>query len=261
MGKGIKEIVLTGVNTGDYGKGEYGNKKHQHTFLELLEALEKVDGLNRIRISSVEPNLMHPELISFISQSSKFAPHFHMPLQSGNNEVLGWMKRRYKRELYEQRVNTIKSLMPGACIGADVIVGFPGETELHFEETFAFIRDLPISYLHVFTYSERPDTEAINFDQRVPVAERKKRNHRLRILSTKKRMAFYDSQKGSLQEVLWETENKEGFMEGYTRNYLRVRKPFDLSSINTLEWVEIEEVLKEGVLKVKPSSKLEVTAL
>ena len=181
-----KEIVLTGVNIGDYGKGEHGNKKHDHKFIDLLNELNKLSGLDRIRISSIEPNLLTDEIIEFVSNSEKFVPHFHIPLQSGNNEILGKMKRRYKRELYSERVRKIKKLMPDSAIGVDVIVGFPGETEEHFLDSLNFLNNLPISYLHVFTYSERPGTEAENFDNIIPKVERKARNHRLKLLSVKK---------------------------------------------------------------------------
>ena len=192
--KGIKEIVLTGVNIGDYGKGEFGNKKHEHTFLELVQALDKVEGIERLRISSIEPNLIKDETIDFIAQSNSFVPHFHIPLQSGSNEILKKMKRRYLRELYVSRVAKIREVMPDACIGVDVIVGFPGETDEHFLETYHFLNELDISYLHVFTYSERDNTEAVLMDGVVPDEVRAKRSKMLRGLSAKKRNAFYESQ-------------------------------------------------------------------
>ena len=190
----IKEIVLTGVNIGDYGKGEFGNKKHEHTFLELVKALDEVDGIERLRISSIEPNLLKNETIEFVSKSRTFVPHFHIPLQSGSNDILKKMKRRYMRELYSERVAKIREVMPHACIGVDVIVGFPGETDEHFLETYHFLNDLDISYLHVFTYSERDNTEAAAFDGVVPANVRAKRSKMLRGLSVKKRRAFYESQ-------------------------------------------------------------------
>ena len=190
----IKEIVLTGVNIGDYGKGEFGNKKHEHTFLELVQALDEVEGIDRFRISSIEPNLLSKELINFVAASKRFVPHFHIPLQSGNNEVLGQMRRRYQRELYVYRVNQIKRLMPDACIGVDVIVGFPGESDQHFLDTYSFLVDLPVSYLHVFSYSERPNTPAASMQNQVPKAVRQKRSKMLRGLSAKKRHAFDESQ-------------------------------------------------------------------
>ncbi len=198
--KGIKEIVLTGVNIGDYGKGEFGNKKHEHTFLELVQELDQVDTIERIRISSIEPNLLKNETIDFVSKSNRFVPHFHIPLQSGSDEILKKMKRRYLSNLYLDRVTKIREVMPNACIGVDVIVGFPGETEELFMETYNFLNELPISYLHVFTYSERDNTEAIEFEGVVEQGERKRRNKMLRILSEKKRQAFYQSQLNSTQK-------------------------------------------------------------
>jgi threonylcarbamoyladenosine tRNA methylthiotransferase MtaB len=208
----IKEIVLTGVNIGDYGKGEFGNKKHEHTFLDLVKALDGVEGIERLRISSIEPNLLKNETIDVVSKSRAFVPHFHIPLQSGNNELLKHMKRRYVRELYVDRVNKIKDVMPHACIGVDVIVGFPGETDKHFLNTYNFLNELDISYLHVFTYSERDNTEAAKMKDVVPKNVRSKRSKMLRGLSVKKRRAFYESQLGLSRTVLFEGENKEGFM-------------------------------------------------
>ncbi len=206
--QGIKEIVLTGVNIGDYGKGEFGNKKHEHTFLDLVKALDEVEGIERLRISSIEPNLLKNETIEFVSQSRTFVPHFHIPLQSGSNDILKKMKRRYMRELYTERVGKIREVMPHACIGVDVIVGFPGETDEHFLETYHFLNDLDISYLHVFTYSERDNTEAAEMDGVVPMNVRSKRSKMLRGLSVKKRRAFYESQIGTNRTVLFEGENK-----------------------------------------------------
>ena len=194
--KGIKEIVLTGVNIGDYGKGEFGNKKHEHTFLDLVKALDKVEGINRLRISSIEPNLLKNETIDFVANSNSFVPHFHIPLQSGSDKLLKLMKRRYLKETYINRVDQIKKTMPNACIGVDVIVGFPGETDEFFLETYNYLNELDISYLHVFTYSERPNTEAIVMDSVVPQKVRNKRSKMLRGLSAKKRRAFYESQLG-----------------------------------------------------------------
>ena len=208
--KGIKEIVLTGVNIGDYGKGEFGNKKHEHTFLELVQALDKVEGIERLRISSIEPNLIKDETIDFIAQSNSFVPHFHIPLQSGSNEILKKMKRRYLRELYVSRVAKIREVMPDACIGVDVIVGFPGETDELFLETYYFLNDLDISYLHVFTYSERDNTEAVLMDGVVPDEVRAKRSKMLRGLSAKKRNAFYESQLGKEKTVLFEKRQQAG---------------------------------------------------
>ena len=205
--QGIKEIVLTGVNIGDYGKGEFGNKKHEHTFLDLVKALDEVEGIERLRISSIEPNLLKNETIDFVSKSRTFVPHFHIPLQSGSNEILGKMKRRYQREVYTDRVANIRQVMPHACIGVDVIVGFPGESDEHFLETYNFLNEMDISYLHVFTYSERDNTEAATMENAVPMNVRNKRSKMLRGLSVKKRRAFYESQIGSNRTVLFESEN------------------------------------------------------
>ncbi|WP_454979428.1 tRNA (N(6)-L-threonylcarbamoyladenosine(37)-C(2))-methylthiotransferase MtaB, partial [Capnocytophaga ochracea] len=237
--KGIKEIVLTGVNIGDYGKGEFGNKKHEHTFLELVQALDKVEGIERLRISSIEPNLIKDETIDFIAQSKSFVPHFHIPLQSGSNEILKKMKRRYLRELYVSRVAKIREVMPDACIGVDVIVGFPGETDEHFLETYYFLNDLDISYLHVFTYSERDNTEAVLMDGVVPDAVRAKRSKMLRGLSAKKRNAFYTSQLGKEKTVLFESDNKQGYIHGFTENYVKVKAPWDPALVNTLHKVKL----------------------
>lgn len=251
--KDIKEIVLTGVNIGDYGKGEFGNKKHEHTFLDLITELDKVEGIERIRISSIEPNLLKDESIELVSKSKSFVPHFHIPLQSGSDDLLKKMKRRYLTKLYSDRVAKIREVMPDAAIGVDVIVGFPGETEERFLETYHFIQSLPITYLHVFTYSERENTEAAAMDGEVPVSERKKRNKMLRILSEKKKMAFYESQIGNTLPVLWEHENKEGYMYGFTENYVRVKKPFDASFINTIEKVKLQKLDNDGVVSVASS--------
>lgn len=249
--KGIMEIVLTGVNVGDYGKGEFGNKKHEHTFLDLVTELDKVEGIERIRISSIEPNLLKDEIIQLVSESRAFVPHFHIPLQSGSDEILKKMKRRYLSPLYKSRVERIRELMPHACIGVDVIVGFPGETNEEFLKTYNFLNELPISYLHVFTYSERKDTEAAEMEGIVPLKERKRRNKLLRILSEQKKMAFYYSQLGSVHLALWEHENREGMMYGYTENYVRVQKPFDENSINTIESVKLDKVEANGIVSVK----------
>jgi threonylcarbamoyladenosine tRNA methylthiotransferase MtaB len=243
---GIKEIVLTGVNIGDYGKGELGNKKHENTFLDLVKALDDVKGVERIRISSIEPNLLQNETIQFVSTSRAFVPHFHIPLQSGSNELLKKMKRRYLRELYAERVNTIKKLMPDACIGVDVIIGFPGETDALFLETYEFLNTLDISYLHVFTYSERPNTEAVLMEGIVPQNVRHKRSKMLRGLSVKKRRAFYESQLGKTKTVLLESENKDGFMFGFTENYVKVKTPFREDLINTVHRVTLTQIDEDG---------------
>ncbi|VDG82854.1 (dimethylallyl)adenosine tRNA methylthiotransferase [Capnocytophaga ochracea] len=247
--KGIKEIVLTGVNIGDYGKGEFGNKKHEHTFLELVQALDKVEGIERLRISSIEPNLIKDETIDFIAQSKSFVPHFHIPLQSGSNDILKKMKRRYLRELYVSRVAKIREVMPDACIGVDVIVGFPGETDEHFLETYYFLNDLDISYLHVFTYSERDNTEAVLMDGVVPDTVRAKRSKMLRGLSAKKRNAFYTSQLGKEKTVLFESDNKQGYIHGFTENYVKVKAPWDPSLVNTLHKVKLTKIDADGMVR------------
>ena len=247
--KGIQEIVLTGVNIGDYGKGEFDNKKHQHTFLELIQALDTVEGIKRLRISSIEPNLLKNETIDFVSKSNCFVPHFHIPLQSGSNLVLKNMRRRYMRELYEERVAVIKQQMPDACIGVDVIVGFPGETEALFLETFNFLNTLDISYLHVFTYSERPNTLAASMQNSVPKTIRAKRSKLLRGLSVKKRRAFYESQLGSIRTVLFEGENKSGHIHGFTENYVKVKTPWNPTLVNTLHEIELTKIDGDGLVR------------
>lgn len=247
--KGIKEIVLTGVNIGDYGKGEFGNKKHEHTFLDLVKALDQVDGIHRIRISSIEPNLLKNDTIDFVSQSNSFVPHFHIPLQSGSDELLKSMKRRYQTSLYTDRVKKIKSLMPHACIGVDVIVGYPGETDELFLETYKLLSDLDISYLHVFTYSERPNTEAIEMDGIVPLNVRNKRSKMLRGLSVKKRRAFYESQLGTTLSVLFEGENKKGYIHGFTENYVKVKAPWNPALINSLHTIKLNSIDEDGLVR------------
>ncbi|GAB5564552.1 MAG: tRNA (N(6)-L-threonylcarbamoyladenosine(37)-C(2))-methylthiotransferase MtaB [Winogradskyella sp.] len=247
--KGIKEIVLTGVNIGDYGKGEFGNKKHEHTFLDLVTKLDKVEGIERLRISSIEPNLLKNETIDLVSQSRAFVPHFHVPLQSGSNDILKKMKRRYMRELYVDRVTKIKEVMPHACIGVDVIVGFPGETEEHFLETYNFLNELDISYLHVFTYSERDNTEAAAMDGVVPKNVRAKRSKMLRGLSAKKRRAFYENQIHTERTVLFESENKEGYIHGFTENYVKVKTPWNPELVNTLHQVKLSKIDEDGLVR------------
>jgi threonylcarbamoyladenosine tRNA methylthiotransferase MtaB len=249
--QGIKEIVLTGVNIGDYGKGEFGNKKHEHTFLDLVKALDKVEGIERLRISSIEPNLLKNETIDFVAKSRTFVPHFHIPLQSGSNEILKKMKRRYLREVYTDRVANIRRVMPHACIGVDVIVGFPGETDEHFLETYHFLNELEISYLHVFTYSERDNTDAAEMDGVVPANVRSKRSKMLRGLSVKKRRAFYESQIGSSRTVLFESENKEGYIHGFTENYVKVKTPWDPALVNTLKDVHLTKIDEEGSVRIE----------
>ena len=247
----IKEIVLTGVNIGDYGKGEFGNKKHEHTFLDLVQALDQVDGIERVRISSIEPNLLKNKTIDFVSKSSTFVPHFHIPLQSGSNDILKLMKRRYLREVYIDRVTQIKEVMPHACIGVDVIVGFPGETDEHFLETYHFLNELPISYLHVFTYSERDNTEAAAMEGVVPANVRAKRSKMLRGLSVKKRRAFYESQLGMERTVLFEVENKEGYIHGFTENYVKVKAPWNPELANTLHKIQLTQIDEDGSVRVQ----------
>ncbi len=247
--KGIKEIVLTGVNIGDYGKGEFGNKKHEHTFLELVQELDKVDGIHRLRISSIEPNLLKDETIDFVANSDTFVPHFHIPLQSGSDDLLKKMKRRYLRKVYTNRVARIKETMPNACIGVDVIVGFPGETDEHFLETYNYLNDLDISYLHVFTYSERANTEAVLMNGVVPKNVRSKRSKMLRGLSAKKRRAFYESQIGNTLTVLFESENKEGYIYGFTENYVKVKAPWNPELVNTLHEVNLTKIDEDGLVR------------
>ena len=249
--QGIKEIVLTGVNIGDYGKGEFGNKKHEHTFLDLVKALDEVEGIERLRISSIEPNLLKNETIDFVSKSRTFVPHFHIPLQSGSNEILGKMKRRYQREVYVDRVENIRKVMPHACIGVDVIVGFPGETDEHFLETYNFLNELDISYLHVFTYSERDNTEAATMENVVPMNVRSKRSKMLRGLSVKKRRAFYESQIGTNRTVLFEGENKEGYIHGFTENYVKVKTPWNPELVNTLHEINLTRIDEDGSVRLK----------
>ncbi|WP_297333285.1 tRNA (N(6)-L-threonylcarbamoyladenosine(37)-C(2))-methylthiotransferase MtaB [Flavobacterium sp.] len=245
----IKEIVLTGVNIGDYGKGEFGNKKHEHTFYELVQELDRVAGIERLRISSIEPNLLKNETIDFVAQSRTFVPHFHIPLQSGSNDILKLMRRRYMREVYTERVERIRKVMPHACIGVDVIVGFPGETDEHFLETYNYLNSLDISYLHVFTYSERDNTPAAGMDGVVPLNARSKRSKMLRGLSVKKRRAFYESQLGSTLTVLFEGENKEGYIHGFTENYVKVKAPWNPELVNTLHKVALTKIDDDGLVR------------
>ena len=249
--QGIKEIVLTGVNIGDYGKGEFGNKKHEHTFLELVKALDDVDGIERLRISSIEPNLLKNETIQFVANSKTFVPHFHIPLQSGSNDILKAMRRRYLRELYVDRVDAIRKDMPDACIGVDVIVGFPGETDEHFLETYHFLNELDISYLHVFTYSERDNTLAAEMKDVVPKSVRNKRSKMLRGLSAKKRRAFYESQIGTTRTVLFEGENKLGYIHGFTENYVKVKYPWNPELCNELVQVELKNIDEDGLVRIE----------
>ncbi|HWI94131.1 MAG TPA: tRNA (N(6)-L-threonylcarbamoyladenosine(37)-C(2))-methylthiotransferase MtaB [Flavisolibacter sp.] len=224
--RGVKEIVLTGVNLGDFGKGADGAKKNEENFYDLIQQLDKVDGIERYRISSIEPNLLTKDIIEFVAQSKKFMPHFHIPLQSGSNDILGLMRRRYKREIYTERVEIIKSLMPHCAIGVDVIVGFPSESDEHFKETFDFLHSLDVSYLHVFTYSERDATKALEIKPVVPVHVRHERNKILRNLSYMKMQYFTGQHTGQTRKVLFEDHVKNGVMEGYTDNYIRINTPY-----------------------------------
>lgn len=253
--RNVKEIVLTGVNIGDFGLID---GQRQATFLDLVRALDDVEGIDRFRISSIEPNLLTDEIIEFVAQSKRFVPHFHVPLQSGSNQVLGLMRRRYKRELYANRVAKIKSLMPDACIGVDVIVGHPGETYDAFLDTYTFLNELPISYLHVFTYSERPNTTAIDIKPVVPGSVRAERSKMLHILSDKKRRAFYESQVGRSATVLFEEDIADGLMQGFTENYVRVVATYDPLLINELKPVQLTSLTHDGLMNV--SELVEVMA-
>ncbi len=249
--EGVQEIVLTGVNLGDFGIRETAGK-HDERFTDLAYALEQVEGLNRIRISSIEPNLLTREVIELTAKSQKFMPHFHMPLQSGSNEILGKMRRRYQRELYQERVELIRTLIPHAAIGVDVIVGFPGETEQHFSETFDFLHSLPVSNLHVFTYSERENTPAAEMGGVVPVAERKERNRKLRNLSAKKLHDFTASHAGNIYPVLFEEELRNGRMYGYTSNYIRVAAPYQFDLVNRIIPCTLTDIGTDGFMEVMP---------
>ncbi|GAB1445040.1 tRNA (N(6)-L-threonylcarbamoyladenosine(37)-C(2))-methylthiotransferase MtaB [Flammeovirgaceae bacterium] len=244
----VKEIVLTGVNTGDFGLQDGARKER---FIDLIKALDEVEGINRIRISSIEPNLLSSEIIEFVASSKKFVPHFHIPLQSGSNKILGLMRRRYQRELYQERVDKIKSLMPQCCIGVDVIVGFPGETHEDFLETYKFLNALDISYLHVFTYSERDNTHAVTLEDVVPAKQRSERSKRLHILSDKKRRAFYNSHLGSEFTVLFENDVEDGMMQGFTENYIRVVAKYDPILINTVKKVKLTAINDKGLVEVQ----------
>jgi threonylcarbamoyladenosine tRNA methylthiotransferase MtaB len=231
---GVQEIVLTGVNLGDFGKGYNGARSGEEHFFDLIKALDEKSSVPRFRISSIEPNLLTNDIIEFVAISKRFMPHFHIPLQSGSNALLGQMKRRYKRELYTERVEKIKSLMPHCCIGVDVIVGFPGETDEEFQATYDYLHQLDVSYLHVFTYSERENTAAITMNGVVPVSIRKERNAILRNLSEKKMNYFTEQQRGNIRSVLFEHAEKNGLMEGYSDNYIRVSMPYNENAINSI---------------------------
>ncbi|MEC7753885.1 MAG: tRNA (N(6)-L-threonylcarbamoyladenosine(37)-C(2))-methylthiotransferase MtaB [Bacteroidota bacterium] len=243
-----KEIVLTGVNIGDFG---IQDGKRTERFVDLVKAIDEVEGIDRIRISSIEPNLLTNEIIEYTLNSKRFVPHFHIPLQSGSNKILRKMRRRYLRELYEDRVSKIKSLIPDSCIGVDVIVGFPGETEADFLETYNFLNELDISYLHVFTYSERANTAAPEMEGTVPMKERQKRSKMLRILSEKKKRQFYESQLGTTRTVLFEDDVENGMMHGFTENYVRVAAKYDPLLINELKTVQLMRINENGVVEVE----------
>lgn len=250
---GVKEIVLTGVNLGDFGIRD-GERKDK--FVDLVKALDEVEGIERIRISSIEPNLLTDEIIEFVATSKRFVPHFHIPLQSGSNKILGLMRRRYKRELYAERVAKIKSLMPDCCIGVDVIVGFPGETREDFIDTYNFLNDLDISYLHVFTYSERENTLAAEMNGSVPGSTRADRSKMLHILSDKKRRAFYETQLGKTAEVLFEGDVKDGFMHGFTRNYVKVKTKFDPVLVNELKTITLTNISHDGDVEITETEEI-----
>jgi threonylcarbamoyladenosine tRNA methylthiotransferase MtaB len=246
ISNGVREIVLTGINLGDFGKSQSGNIKANEDFLDLIKVLDEIDGVERYRVSSIEPNLLTDEIISFISNSKRFVPHFHIPLQSGSDEILKKMRRRYKTDLYKSRVDLIRKLMPTASIGVDVIVGFPGETDEMFLETYDFIKKLDISYLHVFSYSERENTKAVELNGVVTKKTRNKRSKLLRLLSASKKTSFYKKNIGSDYNVLFESENKNGLIEGYTENYIRVRKDWNKNLVGKIRKVKIEKVDSEG---------------
>ena len=250
ISNGIREIVLTGINLGDFGKRQADNIKTNEDFFELIKTLDQIDGIERYRVSSIEPNLLTDEIISFISKSKRFVPHFHIPLQSGSDEILKKMRRRYKTGLYKSRVDLIKKLMPSASIGVDVIVGFPGETDEMFLETYDFIKKLDVSYLHVFSYSERENTKAIELSGVVPKKTRNKRSKLLRLLSASKKSRFYKQHIGGDYNVLFESENKNGFIEGYTENYIRVRKNWNKNLVGKIQKVRIEKVDSEVYARV-----------
>ncbi len=248
--EGIKEVVITGVNTGDFGKRINSNKNDENNFLQLIHKLDKIETIDRFRISSIEPNLLNDNIIEFVSKSKKFVPHFHIPLQSGSDKILKKMKRRYLTNLFLNRVNTIKKYMPDSCIGVDVIVGFPGESEDEFRKTYNFLSVLDISYLHVFKYSERSNTEALNYPKVIPELIRKKRSNILRQLSLKKRKYFYQSQIGKKLNILFESENKNGFIEGYTENYIKVRDYWNPNKMNTIQKRVLSSIDKMGYCRI-----------
>lgn len=251
--KNIKEIVLTGVNIGDFGQGG------KEDFYQLIQKLEQVKGIDRYRISSIEPNLLSNEIIHFcLETSKKFVPHFHIPLQSGNDKLLKAMRRKYDTKLYEERIEYIKRLRPDACIGVDVIVGFPGETEAYFKETVDFLKKLDISYLHVFTYSERANTTAKKMNDAVPMHERKERSKVLHLLSDRKKRHFYEKNKGSKRKVLFEDENHDGYIHGFTENYIKIKTPYQKALSNSLYDVQLEHLDRDGIYKVSTESTIDI---
>ncbi len=256
VSEGVKEIVLTGVNTGDFG---IRNGKREDRFIDLIKEIDRVEGLERIRISSIEPNLLNDEIIEYVSSSEKFVPHFHIPLQSGSNKILKKMKRRYLTDLYTDRVTKIKTLMPTCCIGVDVIVGFPGETDEEFLKTYEFLNKLDISYLHVFTYSERANTEAIELNHIVPLKKRNERSKMLRGLSEKKKRYFYESQLSTKAKVLFEDDVNDGLIHGFTENYIRVAAKYDPLLINEIRNVELIDFNKEGNVTVTEAETILAT--
>ncbi len=250
---GVKEIVLTGVNLGDFG---IRNGQREDKFFDLVRELDEVEGIERIRISSIEPNLLSNEIIEFVASSKRFVPHFHIPLQSGSDKILGLMRRRYQRDLYTERVAKIKEVMPNCCIGVDVIVGFPGETREDFLETYQFLNELDVSYLHVFTYSEREQTAAAEMKGVVAGSTRADRSKMLHILSDKKRRAFYQSQIGSIGEVLFEDDQKNGFMHGFTKNYVKVKAKYDPVMVNEIKSVRLVELSADGEVEVEETGAI-----
>lgn len=247
---GVKEIVLTGINIGDYGKYNFNDKNHKYNFLDLIKILDKIQEIKRIRISSIEPNLLLDEIILFIKNSQRFVPHFHIPLQSGSDTILKKMKRRYLTNLYFEKVKKIKYNIPNASIGVDVIVGFPGETDDHFLETYFFLSKLEISYIHVFTYSERDNTEAINFKNIVPKEIRYKRNKILRELSEQKKYIFYKKNINTKNNVLFENTNKNGYIYGYTDNFIRIKTKWNINLINTIKQVKLTKIDNDGFMLI-----------
>ncbi len=244
----VKEIVLTGVNIGDFGKTEDGKKRSSENFYQLIQALDDIEAIDRFRISSIEPNLLKTNIIKFVAQSKRFVPHFHIPLQSGSDKILKLMRRKYDTDLYRRRITTIRAVMPQCCIGVDVIVGFPGETDEEFMKTYDFLNDLDVSYLHVFTYSERANTKALQIETVVPIAKRRERSKMLRILSEKKRRAFYSRFENTSAQVLFEAENDEGTMYGFTQNYVKVGVPYQEELVNTLQQVQLGALSKSGII-------------